>query len=97
MNLSAILVLVRPDQLDACAAALNRIQGVEVHHRDPTAGRLIVTQEAETVSDEIDGFRRIQAQPDVITAELVYHWFEEDESLRTDEAGGGLLREGGVS
>jgi nitrate reductase NapD len=86
MNLSAILVLARPERLEACAATLSALQGVEVHHRDPDGGRLIITQEAETVSDEVDGFRRIQAQPDVIVAELVYHWFEEDESLQPDKA-----------
>lgn len=94
MNLSAILVLAPRDRLDACAAALDELPGVEVHHRDPATGRLILTQEAETVADEVDGFRRIQAQPQVIAAELVYHWFEEDESLRPDQAD--IAPEGGV-
>jgi nitrate reductase NapD len=82
MNLSAILVLVSPDQLDASIDSLNGLPGVEVHHTETATGRVIVVQEADSVSAEVDGLRRIQSQPYVRMAELVNHYFEEDPELQ---------------
>lgn len=83
MNLSAILVVVAPDQFATCAAKLDATPGLEVHQRDPATGRLIVTQEAESVSAEVDGLKRIKAMEGIVVAELVYHYFEDDHELIT--------------
>ena len=61
MNMSAILVLVRPDRMDAAVATLNDTCGVEVHCRDDATGRLIVVLEAPSIDDEVAGMRGIQA------------------------------------
>jgi nitrate reductase NapD len=37
-----------------------------------------VTQEAESVGAELEGLDRIKAIPNVILAEMVYHYFEDD-------------------
>lgn len=81
MNMSAILVLVRPDRMDAAVATLNDTCGVEVHCRDDATGRLIVVLEAPSIDDEVAGMRGIQALPSVLSAELVCHYFAEDESV----------------
>ena len=81
MNVSGILVVVPPEQIAAAIASLDRLHGVEVHHRDMATGRIIVTQEAETIQAEVDGLKRIKALPHVILAEMVYHCFEEDSDL----------------
>ena len=86
MNLSAILVLVSPDQLASCVERLNALPGVEVHHTDAPTGRVIVVQEAESVAAEVDGLRRIQSEPYVRMAEMVNHYFEEDPEMQTAEA-----------
>ncbi len=78
MNLSGILVVVSPSELEAAIAALNGLPGVEVHHTDAATGRIVVTQEAETVNDEVEGLKRIKALPGVAMAELVYHYLDED-------------------
>lgn len=82
MNLSAILALLREDRFDAGMAMLAAQPGVEVHHRDPATGRVILIQEAESVNDEVDGLKAIKALPGVIFAELIYHVFEDDQSLQ---------------
>lgn len=84
MNLSAILVLVPPDQLDASIEHLNTLPGIEVHYTDAATGRLIAVQEAESVGAEVDGLRRIQNQPYVRLAEMVNHYFEDDPELRAE-------------
>lgn len=81
MNLSGILVLARPENLPAVVAALDALPGVEVHQQD-AQGRLVAVLEADGVRAEVDGLRRIKAVPDVLMAEMVFHYFEDDgESL----------------
>jgi nitrate reductase NapD len=75
VNLSAILVAVPPERLADCAADLETLPGVEVHHTDPATGRLIVVQEADDVDAEMAGLLAIKARPHVRLAELVYHYF----------------------
>ncbi len=89
MNLSAILVVVPADEIDAASAGLEALPGVEVRHTDPTTGRLLVIQEAADVDTEVEGLRRIQALPGIILAEMVYHHFEDDPGINA-----GLVQEG---
>ena len=81
MNVSAILVVVPVAEIDAAIEALGALPGVEVHHTDRATGRLIVTQEANTVHEEVDGLARIKRLPRIILAELVHHHFEEDREV----------------
>ena len=78
MNISGILVIVPPHRLSATVDSLNAIPGVSVHYTEPSTGRIVVTQEAETTSVEVDGLQQIKALPDIILAELVYHYFESE-------------------
>ena len=81
MNVSGILVVVPPEYVAASIEILDHLNGIEVHHCDRETGRIIVTQEAETIQAEVDGLKRIKALPHVILAEMVYHCFEEDSEL----------------
>jgi nitrate reductase NapD len=81
MNLSGILVVVPPGYLDATMVALASLPGVEVHHHDAASGRIIVTQEGNSVDAEVEGLKRIKALPRVLVAEMVYHYFEDDTGI----------------
>ena len=74
MNISGILVVVSPSDFEAGVSALNGLPRVEVHHSDPKTGRIVVTQEADSVNDEVEGLKRIKALPGVAMAEMVYHY-----------------------
>jgi nitrate reductase NapD len=78
MNLSGILVLVPPEQTQSTITLLNALPGVQVHYQEPAAGRIVVVQEAESTTAEIDGLKRIQALPKVLSAAMVYHYFEDE-------------------
>ncbi len=80
MNISGILVLAAPAQVEAVAHRLRALDGVDIHHVESATGRIIVTQEAESVAAEIDGLKRIRTIAGVVMAEMAYHWFEEDAS-----------------
>ena len=81
MNLSGILVVAKPESQGQVVAALNALEGVEVHQVDTATGRIVAVQEAESIHAEIDGLKRIKAVPHVIMAEMVYHYLAEDERI----------------
>jgi len=81
MNISGILVIVAPQRVESMVDHLNGLDGIDVHHIEATTGRIVVTQEAETINDEVDGLKRIRALPGIILAEMSYHNFEEDKEL----------------
>ena len=81
MNISGILVVVSPQRVESMVDLLNGLDGIDVHHIDAASGRIVITQEAATISDEVDGLKRIQALPGVILAEMSYHNFEDDSEL----------------
>jgi len=77
MNLSGIVVTTTGERMGEVSAALRDLPGVEVHRTDPVAARIVVVQEAADVAADIDGFKRIRALPHVVSAELVYHYFDD--------------------
>lgn len=81
MNLSGIAVSVQPEQFDEIVSNINDLPGVDVFHRDADSARIVVVQEAESIDAEVEGLKRIKSIPGVMVAELVYHYFAEDESL----------------
>ncbi len=78
MNISGIAVVIRADEFEGVASELRSLPGVEIHQTDAEAGKLVLTQEAENVHEEIDGLKRIKAIPGVVFAEMAYHYFEGD-------------------
>ena len=82
MNVSGILVVVPAAETDRSIEKLAALPGVDVHHVDPATGRIIVTQEAESIDDEVGGLKRIKALSGVILAEMVHHHFKDDPAIR---------------
>ncbi len=81
MNISGILVIVSPQRVESMVDQLNGLDGIDVHHIDAASGRIVITQEAESIKDEVDGLKRIRALPGIILAEMSYHNFEDDTEL----------------
>lgn len=81
MNLSGILVVSTPSEIDQLIDALKAIPNIEVHHVDRDSCRMIIVQEAESIHDEIDGLKKVKQLPGIVLAEMVYHYFAEDNSL----------------
>ena len=77
MIVSGVLVICRGGLLPAVTAALDALPGVEVHQVDP-AGRLVLTIEASSTDGCADRLRAIQALPDVLSAEMAVHVFEDE-------------------
>ena len=80
MNLSGILIISTPSEIDTLIETLNAMPDVEVHHVDRDSNKLIVVQEAESIHNEVDGLKKIKKLPGIVLAEMVYHYLAEDES-----------------
>jgi nitrate reductase NapAB chaperone NapD len=76
-----ILVVTDPGLFDRTVAALNELNGVEVHHTDREQGRIIAVQESETLPEQEAGLRRIQHLPHVQLAELVVHRIDDSDAI----------------
>jgi len=77
MNVSSIVVQSRPEHCDELRKILEEGDLCEVHFHDEK-GRIIVTIEAESVSDEIANLTKIQALPNVIAADMSYSYSEDE-------------------
>ena len=73
MNYSAILVIALPGRLEDVAAAVDAIEGVEAHARDPETNRLICTIEAPTTDDEVRLFQSVADLDGVHDVSLIDH------------------------
>lgn len=81
MNVSGILVMTSPAMVDEVIEQLEALDGVDVHFTDAARGRIVITQEAETISAEVEGLKRIRSLPQVTMAEMSSHYFEDDKEL----------------
>jgi nitrate reductase NapAB chaperone NapD len=83
MNLSGVLVITRSHALSSVAQALSTLPGVEVHQQDADSGRLVAVLEAPDIEAETALLRLVQAIPGVALAEMVTHYFPDDEQIVT--------------
>ncbi|MBL8424714.1 MAG: chaperone NapD [Candidatus Accumulibacter phosphatis] len=77
MNISSVLVNARHEAITRVKASLCALGGVEVHVVTES-GQMIVTIEADSDQAVANLFARINEQPGVLSASMVYHQFEPD-------------------
>ena len=81
MNISGILVVTSPEHVDDVSEKLTALPGIDIHFTDNNTGRIVITQEAETINEEVNGLKRIRTIPHVVLAEMSSHYFEEDREI----------------
>ena len=77
MNISSIVVKTVPKYLDEVVEALKDCEVCDYHMHDD-AGRVIITIEGESVSEELEKLRVIEAIPHVITADMQMAYSEDE-------------------
>jgi nitrate reductase NapD len=75
MNICGVLVHANPAKLDAVAAALMALPGVEIHET-ADGGRFVVTVEDSPSSTAFDTMTAIHRLDGIVAASLVYHHFD---------------------
>ncbi len=77
MNISSIVINTKPEHLDSVISKVTSIPACEFHLHDGS-GRIIVTIEAEKVEHEIKVLQDIQTIPQVIDAQMVFTYSEDE-------------------
>ena len=77
MNVSSVVVKTVPDRMNDVMENIRAVDGCEPSFHDEE-GRIVVTIEGETISQEMERLKTIQALPHVLSAELAYAYSEEE-------------------
>jgi len=83
MNVSSIVVKTNPENMQDVMNTINAIDFCEVHFNDDE-GKIIVTIEGESVDDQMNRMKKIQALPNVVSANLSYSYTEEEVAAGLD-------------
>lgn len=76
INVCGVLVSTRPEHIKTVQQQLEREDGVEIH-AITEEGRLVVTVEKEDQQQTGDMLGRIQALDHVVSASMVYQYFDQ--------------------
>ncbi len=77
MSISGLVVHTRPEKTDGVHRLLSKMEGVEVHTATED-GRLVVTVDQPDNRKASDTFLELQNMEGVLSASLVYNYFEQD-------------------
>jgi len=77
MNISSIVVQTVPKFLDDVVASLKACEACDYHLHDEK-GRIIITIEGESVSEELSKMRVIEAIPHIVSAEMQMAYSEDE-------------------
>jgi len=73
MNISSVVISVRPERAAEVRARLAALPGVEIHGESPE-GKLVVTLEDTDVCSAADSYVALHDVPGVLCATLVYQY-----------------------
>ncbi len=76
INVCGVLVFTRPEHMETVRTQLEAEDGIEVHAAKDD-GHLVVTVEKEDQQQTGETLNRIQAMDHVITASMVYQYFDQ--------------------
>lgn len=77
MNISSVVAKVKPENLDTMIKCLGEIPHCEYHLHDEL-GRIILTIEAENLSEEMKTLKAIEATQGVLSAEMIYSYAKDE-------------------
>jgi len=82
VNISSLVVHVRPKQRSEVELTLQGWPGIEIHASTPE-GRLVVT--VDTDDESTESFDRIGALPGVMSVAMVYHHLEPEQEQESQD------------
>jgi nitrate reductase NapD len=77
MNVSSIAVKTESGHLNDVVDKINQVDLCEVHFHD-SDGKIVVTIEGESISDQMEKLKIIQGIPFVFSANLSYSYCEDE-------------------
>ena len=77
MNVSSIVVKTVQEHIESVTKDINAMDLCEVHFSDKE-GKIVVTIEGESIGNQMESMKSIQALPNVANANLVYSYCEDE-------------------
>ncbi len=77
MNISGVVVRTRVENVNCVAKKLSQSALCEVHQSDPS-GKIIITIEGNSIKDETEKLKQIQAIAGVLSADMAYAYSDHD-------------------
>jgi nitrate reductase NapAB chaperone NapD len=87
MQYSGLVVVCEPGHVLGCVRELSKRPGLDVYTADPKPGRIVVVVDTETVKEQDAMLRSIQMMSGVRMAELVYHYFGDEDDFPVPDRG----------
>ena len=84
MNVSSIVVKTDQEHLQEVMDNINAIDLCEVHFNNDE-GKIVVTIEGERIDEQMQRMKKIQAIPNVVSANLSYSYTEEEAAAGLDQ------------
>ncbi|TLD86994.1 chaperone NapD [Helicobacter sp. MIT 05-5294] len=85
-NVSSLVVLCTPQNIESLWDKINQIEGAECHYRDGS-GKIIVTLESQSIEEEIRLLKRIEKIEGVLSAQMIYAYHSTElEAMRQEIA-----------
>lgn len=78
MNISSAVVITEPEHVEEVIKELEESGLCEVYFHDKEKGKIIIIIEGEDVNEETFKLRQIQMIPNVLAANMVYSYSEEE-------------------
>ncbi len=78
MNISSIVVQAKPEHIDGILEIVQNATFCDYHFHDKDKGKIILTIEGENVDEEIKKLKIIQSLENVISAEMMMSYSEEE-------------------
>ncbi len=78
MNISSIVVQAKPEHIDDILEIVQNATFCDYHFHDKEKGKIILTIEGESVDDEIKKLKIIQSLENVISAEMMMSYSEDE-------------------
>ncbi|MBK5958412.1 hypothetical protein CCR97_09350 [Rhodoplanes elegans] len=77
-HISSLVVHVRPEQLSGFRTSLAAMPGFDIHAE--AGGKVVLTLETRSESGIVEGLAALSALPGVLSASLVFHHVETDDT-----------------
>ncbi|MBD5164349.1 chaperone NapD [Helicobacter sp.] len=83
-NVSSLVVLCAPQNIESLWEKINKIEGAECHYRDES-GKIIVTLESRSIEEEIRLLKSIESIEGVLSAQMIYAYHSTElEAMRNE-------------
>ncbi len=83
-NVSSLVVLCAPQNIESLWEKINKIKGAECHYKDES-GKIIVTLESQSIEEEIRLLKSIESIEGVLLAQMIYAYHSTElEEMRNE-------------